>query len=210
MLVALASGLLLSVSTKAQRFPDYKFIPPATNPFPNQPFINYPTRKGPAMPMPGKGSYQTLDSAWHKARISFLTYGIRVDDLEADVDPEVAAPLIPLEQVLCIVVRRDTLAFRLAEDDGKTNAKPEYYYLKQVFRGGGWTVYPGFLKNESGSFIAIPSRKADFQRLMLEHFGSCIPLREKIEQGIFDASSVEGVVRQYARWKTLPVGSTIN
>lgn len=205
--LAVGIGLLLASSAAAQNFPVYK-VP--ASPFPNQPFPNFPTRKGPALPMPGKGSYQTLDSVWHKARISFLTHGIRVDELNVVADPEVAAPLVPLEQVLNIVVRHDTLAFRLTEDGGRAGAKPEYYYLKQVFRGGGWTLYPGFLKDKSGSFIAVPSRKADFQKLMLKHFGGCVPLREKIEQGLFDASSVEGIVRQYARWKTLPAGTTIN
>jgi hypothetical protein len=213
MLLTFGFGLFLIVGAQAQaqRFPTYDFKVPAQPPFPSQPFPNFPTPKGPALPMPGKGSYQTLDGVWHKARINFLTYGIRVDDLSVTADPEVAAPLVPLEQVLCIVVRHDTLAFRLLENrGGKTDAKPAYYYLKQVFRGGGWTLYPGLLKNEKGSFITIPARKADFQQLMLEHFGGCLPLREKIEQGIFDPSTVEGIVRQYARWKTLPAGTTLN
>lgn len=205
--LGLAVGLLMltSNSVQAQRFPTYS--PPPQPPFPTDPFRfnTIPTPKGMALPLPGKGSYQTLDSVWHKARISFLAYGIRVDDVNAVIDPEVAAPIIPLQQVLCIVVRHDTLGFRVVADEQskRKRNREEYQYFKQLFRGGGWTVYPGFLKDKHGTYIAVPSHKDEFQKLMLEHFGGCAQLRKQIEEGIFDTRAAEAIVRQYAHWVSL-------
>lgn len=163
----------------------------------------------------GKGQYQLPDQTWHSGKL--LLEGL--DRLQVQEQGRKNRTILKASEVQALAAGTDTFrVVRNFADPKKPEKQVEACFMKQVYKGGGYllTSYKwgsisspewngdGLMLSHGTEVVAIPTKRQEFEQLMLTLFGDHPGLARQLKAGDLRANQTKQIVALYVNWKQQP------